>query len=54
MVETYITAVGDDAVDEFQLARLKSDGAVAFVQRFHVGIWQLGDLLVENQRLRKL
>ena len=36
MIETDVAAVGDDAVDELELARLERDRAVALVQRLHV------------------
>ena len=48
MIEPNVAAVGDDAIDELELARLKRYGAVALVQRLHVGLRQLGDHLVED------
>ena len=48
VVERHVAAVGDDAIDELDLARLERERAVALVQRFHVGVRQLGDHLVED------
>ena len=38
VVEADVAAVGDDAVDELELARLERDRAVALVQRLQLGL----------------
>ena len=48
VIETDVAAVGDDAIDELELARLERDRAVALVQRLHMLVRQLGDHLVED------
>ena len=48
MVEADVPAVGDDAVDELQLARFKHDRGVPLVERRHVFVRQLPDHLVED------
>ena len=48
VVERHIAAVGDDAIDELELARFERQCAIALVERLNVGIRQFGDHLVED------
>ena len=48
MVEGHIAAVGDDAVDELDFARLQGNGAIALIQYAEHGFRELRNLLVED------
>ena len=45
VVQRHVAAVGDDAVDELDLARLKRQGAVAFIERLKIGSGSLAIIL---------
>src|SRR3954462_4475161 len=48
MIQSYVPAISHYAVYELDLARLKSQCAIALIQCLQIGIWELRDHLIEE------
>src|SRR4029077_5205625 len=48
VVEGHVPAVGNNAVDELDLARLEDEGSITFVESFQIRIWKSRDNFFEH------